>query len=393
VGVLDGIRVIDFGRYIAGPYCGALLGDLGAEVIRVERVGGGEDRWITPVTPDGVGAMYLQCNRGKRGMTLDVGAPEGREVVARLVRSADVVIANLPAATLRGMGLDYETLRTVRPDIILTTVNAWASGGEWSHKVGFDGLAQAASGNLYLSGPPGQPSRAAVPYVDFSTATIAALSTLAALLHRSSTGEGQLIEAALLRTAVTWNSPTLIEQAMLGADRVSTHNRGQTAGPSDVYRTRDGWLMCLVLGSYQFDRWAHMIGRPDLLDDDRFKDDLGRGDHGEALSAYMAAWCADRTTQQCLDAMDANKVPGGPVLSPQELLDLPHVRQVGILQDVEYPTAATPAPLAEFPAVLSGSPGTIRGRAPQLGEHTDEILHELGYDTSSIDRLRRDGVV
>ena len=229
--MLDGIRVIDFGRYIAGPYCGALLGDLGAEVIRVERVEGGEDRWITPVTSDGVGAMYLQCNRGKRGMTLDVGKPEGQEVVARLVRSADVVIANLPAATLRGMGLDYETLRAVKPDIILTTVNAWASGGEWSHKVGFDGLAQAASGNLYLSGPPGQPSRAAVPYVDFSTATIAAMSTLAALLHRLSTGEGQLIEAALLRTAVTWNSPTLIEQAMLGADRVSTHNRGQTGQP------------------------------------------------------------------------------------------------------------------------------------------------------------------
>lgn len=393
MGVLDSIRVIDFGRYIAGPYCGALLGDLGAEVIRVERVGGGEDRWITPVTSDGVGAMYLQCNRGKRGMTLDVGKPEGQEVVTRLVRSADVVIANLPSATLRGMGLDYETLRALKPDVILTTVNAWASGGEWSHKVGFDGLAQAASGNLYLSGPPGQPSRAAVPYVDFSTATIAALSTLAALLHRQATGEGQLIEAALLRTAVTWNSPTLIEQAMLGTDRVSTHNRSPTSSPADVYRTRDGWLMCLVLGSYQFDRWAQMIGRPDLLDDERFKDDLSRGDHGEALSAYMAAWCADRTTQECLDEMDAKKVPGGPVLSPQELLNLPHVRQVGILHDVEYPTAATPAPLAEFPAVLSASPGAIRGRAPQLGEHTDEILSELGYDTPTIERLRRDGVV
>ena len=393
MGVLDGIRVIDFGRYIAGPYCGALLGDLGAEVIRVERVEGGEDRWITPVTSDGVGAMYLQCNRGKRGMTLDVGTPDGRDVVARLVRSADVVIANLPAATLRGMGLDYETLRAVRPDIILTTVNAWASGGEWSHKVGFDGLAQAASGNLYMSGPPGEPSRAAVPYVDFSTATIAALSTLAALLHRLSTGEGQLIEAALLRTAVTWNSPTLIEQAMLSADRVSTHNRGQTAGPSDVFRTRDGWLMCLVLGSYQFDRWTQMIGRPDLLEDERFKDDISRGDNSEALSAYMAAWCADRTTQQCLAEMDSHKVPGGPVLSPQELLDLPHVRQVGILRDVEYPTAGTAAPLAEFPAVLSASPGTIRGRAPQLGEHTDDILRELGYDTGTIERLRRDGVV
>ena len=326
-------------------------------------------------------------------MTLDVGKPEGRDVVGRLVRSADVVIANLPAATLRGMGLDYETLRTLKPDIILTTVNAWASGGEWSHKVGFDGLAQAASGNLYLSGPHGHPSRAAVPYVDFSTATIAALSTLAALIHRRATGEGQLIEAALLRTAVTWNSPTLIEQAMLGVDRVSTHNRGQTAGPADVYRTKDGWLMCLVLGSYQFDRWARMIGRPDLLDDERFKDDLSRGDNGEALSAYMAAWCADRTTEECLAAMDANKVPGGPVLSPQELLDLPHVRQVGILQDVEYPTATTPAPLAGFPAVLSASPGAIRGRAPELGEHTDSVLAELGYDSAAIVGLRRAGVV
>jgi crotonobetainyl-CoA:carnitine CoA-transferase CaiB-like acyl-CoA transferase len=393
MGVLDGIRVIDFGRYIAGPYCGALLGDLGAEVIRVERVEGGEDRWITPVTSDGVGAMYLQCNHGKRGMTLDVSTPQGREIVAKLIATADVVIANLPGDTLRSMGLDYETLRAIKADIILTTVNAWASGGEWSHKVGFDGLAQAASGNLYLSGPPDQPSRASVPYVDFSTATIAALSTMAALLHRSQTGEGQLIEAALLRTAVTWNTPTLIEQAMLGIDRVSSHNRGQTAGPGDVYRTKDGWLMCAVLGSYQFRRCMEMIGRPDLFDDDRFKDDLSRGDNGVALSAYMAAWCADRTTDECLVAMDAAKVPGGPVLSPQQLLDLPHVRQVGILRDVEYPTAAVAPPIAGFPAVLSASPGSIQFRAPQLGEHTDEILRALGYGAEVIEQLRADRII
>lgn len=391
--VLDGVRVLDFGRYIAGPYCGALLADLGAEVIRVERVDGGEDRWVTPVTDDGVGAMYLQCNRGKRGLTLNPVKPEGRDVVRRLLATTDVVLANLPPETLVTMGLDYETLRAVKADIILTTVNAWGSGGEWSHKLGFDGLAQSASGNVYLSGPEGQPSRSFVPYVDFSTATIAALSTLAALLHRQQTGEGQLIEAALLRTALTWSSPALIEQAMLGVDRVSTHNRNPTVGPADVFRSRDGWLMCMAIGSYQFSRWAEMIGRPDLVDDERFKDDLARGDNGDALSAYMAAWCADRTTEQCLAEMERHKVPGGPVLSPQQALDLPHVGQIQVLEDVAYPTATTPAPLARFPAVLSASPGTIRGRAPQLGEHTADILDELGYTSDDVARLRAARVV
>ncbi|MDH4148384.1 MAG: CoA transferase [Acidimicrobiia bacterium] len=391
--VLDGVRVIDFGRYIAGPFCGAILGDLGAEVIRVERIDGGEDRWVGPVTDDGVGAMFLQVNRNKKGLTLNPLKPEGREIVRRLVCSADVVLANLPPQTLVEMGLDYDTLRGYKADIILTTANAFGSGGDWSNKIGFDGLAQSASGNLHMTGPEGQPTRSFVPYVDFSTATLSALATIAALRHRDATGEGQFIEAALLRTAIAWNSATLLEQDMLGVDRTSTHNRGQTAGPSDVFRTKDGWVMCSVIGSYQFARWCELVERPDLANDDRFKDDLARGENSESLSAYMGAWCADRTNAECLAAMEQHKIPAGPVYSAQQALDEPHIRQIGILTEVEYPTARKPATLANFPVTMSATPGTIRHRAPQLGEHTDDILTSLGYDADAIAKLRADRVI
>src|SRR5499427_4381153 len=211
-GVLTGVRVLDFGRYIAGPYCAALLADLGADVIRIERLDGGEDRWVAPVGDDGVGAMYVVMNRNKRGITLDPSAPEGRQIVQRLVATADVVVANLPPEVLRSLALDLESLRRVKPDIILTTVTAFGAGGPWSHRHGFDGIGQVMCGSAYLTGTPEQPMRASVAWVDCGTASLAAFGTLAALMNRQKTGRGQKVEGALLRTAVAFNNPTLVEQ-------------------------------------------------------------------------------------------------------------------------------------------------------------------------------------
>ncbi|MBI3770817.1 MAG: CoA transferase [Deltaproteobacteria bacterium] len=392
-GVLDGVRVLDFGRYIAGPFCAALLADLGAEVIRVERIGGGEDRGVIPVGAEGDGSLYLQTNRNKLGMTLDPAAPEGRGVVRRLVAWADVVVANLPPATLRALGLDYASLAAIKPDVILTSISAFGCGGPYEEKLGFDGIGQAMSGAMYLSGSPDEPMKAFVPYVDYATALTAAFGTLAALLHRRASGRGQEVQASLLATALTITNAYVVEQALLAPNRVASGNRSQIAAPSDAFPVRDGWIIVQVVGGPLFRRWAALMGEDHWLTDPRFADDRARGEHGAIVSARMREWCATRTTAEALAALAAARIPAGPVYSPQQVLDDPHVRASALLEGVAYPGTPRPVPLSATPVRLSATPGSIRRRAPRLGEHTDEILARLGYVPAEIAALRATRVV
>ena len=391
--ILSGIRVLDFGRYIAGPYCAALLGDFGAEVIRIEKRGGSEDRYLLPVAGNGDGALFLALNRGKRSLTLDPMHPLGREALRRLVATADVVVANLPPATLQSMGLDYESLRAIKPDIVLTAVSAFGAQGAYRDRVGFDGIGQAMSGSMYLSGTPEQPSRSITNFVDFGTALACAYGTALALLERERTGRGRVVEASLLRTALNFSAPLLLEQAALGIDRVPTGNRGQSSAPADVYRTQDGWLLVQVVGNPLFRGIARTIGAAAWLDDPRFDSDAKRGDSGAEIGERVSAWCAARTTAEAMRELDAARVPCGPVYTPREVLDDPHAREANLFRPLEAPDLSEGARIADRIVSLSGFDEAPFVRAPLLGEHTDALLRELGYDEAEIEALVAAGAI
>lgn len=391
--VLEGIRVLDFGRFIAAPWCSAILADMGADVIRIEKREGGEDRWVQPVVRTGEGATFLQCNRNKRSVTLDTTTPDGAAVARKLVLTADIVIANMPDQAMRANGLDYESLKSVKPDIILASATAFGTGGPYSDKVGFDGIGQVMSGGVYRSGTADQPMRSAVPYVDFGTALTLAIGTMMALYHRKNTGHGQHVEAALLPTALMMTNAMLIEQAILQVNRVAVGNRGVAVAPCDLFRLKDGWILVQVAGQPMFKRWCRLVGEESWFDDPRFGNDDSRALHGEALNERMQSWCTGRTKAEALGALDAARIPASPLLSPQEALDDAHVKAMQFLRPLSFPGAAVPAPVIETPFRMSETPGTVRTRAPLLGEHTDSVISALGYGAAQIADLRARGVI
>jgi len=393
VGVLDGVRVLDYGRFIAAPWCSALLADMGADVLRVEKREGGEDRWVQSVTAGGEGGTFLQCNRNKRSLTLDSTTPEGAEVTRRLVERSDIVIANMPLKGMRASRLDYDSLRQIKPDIILASATAYGEGGPYSDRIGFDGAGQVMSGATYRQGLPDMPIRTVVPQADFGTALTMTIGVMMALYHRLQTSEGQHVEAALLPTALMLSNAFLIERHLLGVDKPRMGNRGASVAPCDLYEVTDGWVLLQVAGQPMFKRWCRLIGREELIDDPRFVDDDSRWKHGDFLNDLMQDWCTGKTKAQALEALEAAKLPAAPMHSTQDVLEDPHIEAMGYLKSVPFPGASRDVPIIETPFRMSKTPGTIRQRAPLLGEHTDEVLAEIGYGAAEITRLREGAIV
>jgi len=367
-------------------------------VIRVERISGGEDRYIAPLFADddgrdGEGAVFLQTGCNKSSLALNPATLEGREILHQLVATADVFVVNLPEAALVKFGLDYDRLAALKPDLIYTSVSSFGSTGPMANQGGFDGVGQAMSGAMYMTGTDGHPAKAAAPYVDYSTAVTAAFGTVAALYERERTGKGQKVEASLLGTALAVFGSHLIEQGALGADRIPSGNRVQTSAPSDVFATTDGHVLTHVVGLGLFKRVAKLLGREEWLEDARFASDQARGDHRDEICGVMADWCAARSTDQAVQALAKAGVPSGKVNTLKEALEQPQVSAMEFLKPVSVPGMAAPAPVSDLPLNFSESAAGINAPPPQLGDANDTLLRELGYSEADIADMRDAGVL
>ena len=391
--LLEGIRVLDFGRYIAGPFCAALLADMGAEVIRIERVDGGEDRYVAPVAPDGSGGIFMTANRNKKGMTLNPMKAEGREIVRKLVASADMVVANMPLFALKTMGIDYDSLKAIKEDIILVMASAFGTEGPYADKVGFDTVAQAMSGAMHLSGSDERPTRNIVLFEDYGTSLFAAFGAMCALFDKQQSGKGQCVDTSLLATSINFMNNLLIEYKVTGKVRQQQGNRSYYAAPADTYKTQDGWIVVSVVGNPIFKRWTGLMKRADLLDNPRLQDDKGRAENTDLLDEVMKPWCRERTSKAALEALQQVRISCGEVYDLPAVMDDPQVKSQKLLKPVHYAGAKQAIPIADTPVRLSRNPGSIRTAAPTLGQDTDDILLSLGYDKTALQALRKKRVI
>ena len=394
-GPLAGVRVVEATTTWAGPMCGALLADLGADVIKVELPEGEMARRAPPFLPGHsppLSFMQATVNRNKRSLCLDLRKADGAALFRRLAARCDIVVENFRPGTLEHFGLGYERLREERPDLIYVAISGFGSFGPDADQVGYDPLAQAASGFLSLNGDPeGGPVKAPTFLADDLAGLHGALAALAALRHRDRTGEGQQIDVSLL-DAVLAHSNGYLTLGALGVELPRLGNEFRIAAPARVYRCRDGDVMTGVLLDAHWRRLCVLWETPERANDPRYATTPARLERRAEVDAMLAGWLAPRPRIEALAALREAGVPAAPVRSYAEAAADPHVRERDMLQQVPQ-ADGRPAPITGPAAKLSRTPQRVRSPAPALGAHTESILGELGLDADEVTRLRQRGVI
>ena len=393
---LEGIRVLDFGRVIASAYCGTLLADMGADVIKVDRPGGEFDRELGPFTPGGQAIVYdLITPRNKKSITLNTRRPEGLKLLDELVKQTTIIVSGFTPKGNRAMGLEYERLKAINAGIILVAISGYGQNGPYADRPAFDAIAQAESGAMSYTGfPGGPPTRAAAPYADFSTAILGAFGALIALRHQERTGVGQLVDVSLLDSALTFvaGMGVMAEYTMLDHIRPPVGNHSYY-NFTDGFEARDGWVMISVIGNEIWRRFAGLLNQEQWLTDERFADDGRRYENRDLIRPVVGAWVAERTTAQVIELLEKQRVPCGRVNTARDIINDPHVRAREMIVDVSYPGVGS-VPLPGIPVKLSETPGQIETPAPGLGEHNETVYGKLlGLSSRELESIKNAGII
>jgi formyl-CoA transferase len=395
--ILAGTRILDFGRYIACPYGGMLLADMGADVIRVEPPGGSDDRGVGAFAPTGESLPYgiITC-RNKKNITLDIRKEPGVRILERLAETTDVVMHNYAPGSPEAAILSYSYLGSINPRIIVVSVSGFGKTGPYAHRPGFDSVAQGLSSMMSWCGFPGTPpTRASLAVIDCSTGVMAAYSAVLCLLHRTRTGLGQEVDLGLLDTAVSFVAAMGIpaEVKLLNYERSQVGN-SSFYNFSNAFQTKDGrWIMLSAIGNRIWRRLVKAFGVDHLADDPRFKDDMSRFENRAVIEPIFSDLAQKYTAAEFVDLLQKARVPCGEILSPAEMVQDPQVSAREMLVEVEYPGIGN-VPLPGVVPKLSRSPGSVRKKASRPGENNDEIyLYELHLAPEKLKILKKEGVI
>ncbi len=393
-GPLTGLRVIELAQIMAGPSCGALLADLGAEVIKVEKLPGGDDtrRYAEP-SVNGESAAFMMMNRNKRAIAVDLKTEGGRRVLHRIVESADVLTENYRRGALDRLGLGYDALQALNPALIYCSISGYGRTGPSADKGGFDLIAQGVSGLMSITGEPGRaPVKLGSPVTDLNAGMLAALGIVSAYVHRLKTGQGQWVDTSLLEAGIhltAWQSAIFFATGISPGPGGSAH---VLAAPYQAFPTADGWINIGGANQANWERIARLVGTPELIDDPRFADNSARMAHRDALSELLGARLRGRSTADWLQALDAAGIPAGPINSIAQMAADPQTAAREMVVELDHPVAGRTRALG-LPLKFSATPGGIRRPAPTFGQHTREVLQQHGFDEAEIAALVAEGAV
>ena len=403
---LDGIVVLDLSRILAGPWCGQVLADLGATVIKVERPGSGDDTrsWGPPFLKDENGedtteaAYYLAANRGKQSLTLNIASPEGAAIARELAAKADIVIENYKLGGLVKYGLDYDSLKADNPALIYCSITGFGQTGPYAPRAGYDFVIQGLCGFMSITGerddlPGGGPRKAGVAITDLTTGLYSTIAILAALNHRNNTGEGQYIDMALADSAVALMANMNMNYLTSGVPPKRFGNAHPNLLPYQVFETSDDPIIITIGNDGQFRRWCDLAGAPELADDERFVTNPQRIRNRDALVALVIDLMKKQPRAWWVENLEKQGVPYGVVNNFEQVFDDPQVQARGMKIEMDHPTAGT-VPLVRSPVNLQGSPPVYNRPPPTLGQHTDSVLKDiLGKSDDEIAALKETGAV